>query len=707
MGGLAPGRRPLLVGGELVIPLHLVGAPSSDCERIAVVGVAQQVNTWTSIGYLVAGAAVLIAASRRRLTSVAWLLGALVVAEGVGSMAFHGRPGPASQWLHDVALVGVLGLVAGWHLARLAGPVDDVGRTTRFAWIGGISATVVAGALHLVTDSFVNVVAAALLGVIAVAEVAARRRGAAPVIRTGLVLLAVVAAAAYLLGRTDGPLCEPDSIVQLHGAWHALTALAMFVWADRALAHQGPRVGSGSGRLVFDTVAGTAARVVVRAFHRSVDVDGRSHLPSGRPVLLVANHGNGFVDPVVVAAALGRLPRFIAKAALWKVVPARVALDALAVLPVHRASDGDDRTANDATFAATTDALRRCDTVAIFPEGTTGDRAHLDRVRAGAARIALGARDAGVTHLAVVPVGLAFESRVQTRSRAAVTFGEPLDLDDWCGARDVTIDDDDRAEVRALTEEIRVRLGAVSPVFASVDEREQLRMAAGVVLAARESAGRAPTFGEIDRLARRLASAPPESRAAVVDALADHALRREMVGVSDADLTGGALRRRSPRLALALVAMVLFGPLLALAALVHLPCVLAVHLAVAKVPSTATKGTVRILVGLLTAVTTWWIAAMIVTDGAARVLAVMAGVAVLGAVALATWTWVVDAVTTARRRFRAFDRRALVPALAASQQHLVDAVSRAVAAAVSDTQQVVARSADETALGHTRTNTTG
>ena len=40
---------------------------------------------------------------------------------------------------------------------------------------------------------------------------------------------------------------------------------------------------------------------------RRVEVAGKTRLPKGRPVLVVANHFNGFVDPLVIATALGRL----------------------------------------------------------------------------------------------------------------------------------------------------------------------------------------------------------------------------------------------------------------------------------------------------------------------------------------------------------------------------------------------------------------
>jgi 1-acyl-sn-glycerol-3-phosphate acyltransferase len=688
-------------------------APTSDCEALDPVGLAQAVNAWTSLAYVAVGVVVLLGA-RRRLRSPAIALGLLAIAEGVGSVLFHGDPGTFAQWLHDVAFLGLLGLLAGWHLGRLLGCAD------RGAWIGAITVTVAAGAVHPVAVSAVNAGAAVLIVVIAGAELLARRRGLPGVFRLGLLLVTVLAVVAYALGRTGSPLCDPDSIVQFHGAWHVLTALAVLVWADRALAVAGPALGSGLGRGITDLVVGRLAVVLARAFHRRIDVTGREHLPEGRPLLLVVNHGNGFVDPIVVAAALGRMPRFIAKAALWKVPPARLALDALAVLPVYRRADGDDPHGNDRTFTATTAALARGDRVAIFPEGTTGDRARLDRVRSGAARIALGARAAGVHSIAVVPIGLAFESRVQTRSRVAVTIGEPLDLDEWADDRAAVpaagaagpageagpgdgaaagspgeVEPGDRAAAGStgpggddgepgegaaateLTEEIRRRLAAVSPEYETVDERAQLRMAAAVALAAEHPQARTPGFGEIERRAARLAQAPAEARARVVGALADHALRREMVGLTDADLAAGRLRRAGRRIVVAGLAVALLGPLLLTAALVHLPAIVLVQVAVARVRSTATKGTVRMLVGLLAGLLTWWLYAMVVADGTGAVLLAMAVLAATAALALVTWTWLVEAVGILRSTFRAHDRRALVPGLEATRDTLVAAVHAA------------------------------
>lgn len=56
----------------------------------------------------------------------------------------------------------------------------------------------------------------------------------------------------------------------------------------------------------------------------------------------VANHHSSLVDPVALIARLPRLPRFLAKSALWdtKFLPLRPFLWLAGAIPVHRTTDG-------------------------------------------------------------------------------------------------------------------------------------------------------------------------------------------------------------------------------------------------------------------------------------------------------------------------------------------------------------------------------
>jgi 1-acyl-sn-glycerol-3-phosphate acyltransferase len=108
-------------------------------------------------------------------------------------------------------------------------------------------------------------------------------------------------------------------------------------------ARTGTCQSSGVVRHALDRVIAVVARVLALGFFRRIEVDGESRLPRrGRPTLFTVSHLNGFVDPVVCIAGIRRMPRFIAKRALWKVVPARPLLALVGVVPVERRQDSAD-----------------------------------------------------------------------------------------------------------------------------------------------------------------------------------------------------------------------------------------------------------------------------------------------------------------------------------------------------------------------------
>jgi 1-acyl-sn-glycerol-3-phosphate acyltransferase len=354
------------------------------------------------------------------------------------------------------------------------------------------------------------------------------------------------------------------------------------------------------------------ARLLVHAFFRRVEIVGDDLLPDKRPMLIVANHFNGFVDPVVVAAAMPRAPRFVAKAGLGKIWPLRPVLRLFGVVLVRRPEDRPDggTAANDNAFEECHRALRRGAAVAIFPEGTTHDRPQLARVRTGAARIALGARAAGARGVCVVPVGLTFPDKIALRSSVLVRIGEPIDLDTRYA--DVASDGDQDA-VRRLTDEIEVGLRAVSPDFVDLEEWWSLDRAAEVAL---RTADHEPTLLERAELAASLGRAPELGRTAVRRRIADYVLALELFKLRDTDVVATATPAALLRSALWAAAFVaVLGPLALTGAAVNVIPALLVGGSGLAVHSPVTKGTVRLLVALVAFPLAWWIAAANLVDG--------------------------------------------------------------------------------------------
>jgi len=413
-------------------------------------------------------------------------------------------------------------------------------------------------------------------------------------------------------------------------------------------------------------------RFAASLLFRRLEVAGEERYPRGRPVLLVANHFNGFVDPILITAALGRTPRFIAKASLRTLPVGGLLLRSVGVVFVRRQTDSGGAAGNEDAFAESHRALAGGDVVAIFPEGTTHDRPRIDPLKTGAARIALGARAAGARGLAIVPVGLTFPDKVALRSSALVQFGLPIDLDVASPVGDGHGDTD---AVRQLTAVIDRGLRAVSPDFPDVETALALEQAAQVALSSEDDPD--PSLEERYELARRLGRADPDEQAAVRHDIGRYTTMLSGLRLTDADVITPTNPTRLLRSAVGIgVLVVVLGGVVAATALINVGPALLVALVSLLVKTPVSKGTARVLVGLLAFPTAWITAGVLTTDGAPRVTLVVLTAAV-GALAA---IWLVErAMALARMllRWQAQRERIGTVGLAAEiRAEVVDAVRR-------------------------------
>jgi 1-acyl-sn-glycerol-3-phosphate acyltransferase len=119
-----------------------------------------------------------------------------------------------------------------------------------------------------------------------------------------------------------------------------------FVTYDRALGEAG--MLHGSAWIVADATGGLV-------------IDGREHVPARGPLLIVANHP-GLSDAVALLAALGRDDA-------WIVAANYPFLRALRLASQHFLFVSDDRAGRLSTIRRIVSALRRGETVVLFPAG--------------------------------------------------------------------------------------------------------------------------------------------------------------------------------------------------------------------------------------------------------------------------------------------------------------------------------------------------
>jgi len=217
---------------------------ASDCERLADDFLAQPVNALSSFAYVVVGALIIVVAwRRRRLDAPTVVFAVSLAAVGLGSVAFHGPQPPESRLLHDLPIVITL-------LFMVLQGVVLLRPGTR--WVPPfIAGSVIAALLSWVADDAASALSAVLAVALVVVETLVYRGGHRRSSRRrqlfGYGAMAVVMAVAgsqWLLGRTDSPVCEPDSYVQPHGLWHVLSAVVFGLWWWFAMADQDASPGT-------------------------------------------------------------------------------------------------------------------------------------------------------------------------------------------------------------------------------------------------------------------------------------------------------------------------------------------------------------------------------------------------------------------------------------------------------------------------------
>jgi 1-acyl-sn-glycerol-3-phosphate acyltransferase len=166
------------------------------------------------------------------------------------------------------------------------------------------------------------------------------------------------------------------------------------------------------------------------------DWRGLEHLPAEGGVIIAANHVSE-IDPLVIGHYLvnnHRLPRFLAKAELFRKPPLKWIFEGADQIPVYRhAADAS------AALAPAVEALHRGECVLIYPEGsaTRDPQMWPMKARTGVARIAL------MSGAPVVPVAqwgpqeiLPYKARrpkLFPRRTMHVLAGPPVDLSEYAG----------------------------------------------------------------------------------------------------------------------------------------------------------------------------------------------------------------------------------------------------------------------------------
>ena len=167
-------------------------------------------------------------------------------------------------------------------------------------------------------------------------------------------------------------------------------------------------------------------------FFKKIVVSGKENRLHEGPLIIVANHPNTLMDPLIIASLMKQQIGFLANAGIFANAIVASVLRYFHVIPVFRKKDiaPGDKPDNKYSFLKCHEYLDKKGTILIFPEGESYYELKLREIKTGTARIALSYESLNGLddRLKILPIALDYSDSIQFRSMVSVTIGEPISL---------------------------------------------------------------------------------------------------------------------------------------------------------------------------------------------------------------------------------------------------------------------------------------
>jgi len=172
-------------------------------------------------------------------------------------------------------------------------------------------------------------------------------------------------------------------------------------------------------------------KIGLHVYYKKIVVEGRENIPKNQPLILVANHQNALIDPLLVATHISIRPYFLTRAAVFKNPIAAYLLNLIQMLPVYRVLDGFSTIPqNQRTFQKTNQVLQQNGSVLIFAEGNHSIVRNIRPLSKGFTRMAYGAlAECPELNPMVIPVGIQYSAHKRSAGMVRITIGKSIPVD--------------------------------------------------------------------------------------------------------------------------------------------------------------------------------------------------------------------------------------------------------------------------------------
>ena len=182
-------------------------------------------------------------------------------------------------------------------------------------------------------------------------------------------------------------------------------------------------------------------KIALNIYYKKIYVEGRKNIPRGKAILMVSNHQNALIDPLLLATHAGLKPYFLTRASVFGSPFVAKLLDFIQMFPIYRVRDGvKNMEKNQVTFDKSVNVLLKKGTMLIFGEGSHSTLRNLRPLKKGFSRIAFQAIEKNeALDLVVLPVAINYSNHNHSGSKVRISFGEVIDPKEYFPNHDTLI----------------------------------------------------------------------------------------------------------------------------------------------------------------------------------------------------------------------------------------------------------------------------
>jgi 1-acyl-sn-glycerol-3-phosphate acyltransferase len=159
-------------------------------------------------------------------------------------------------------------------------------------------------------------------------------------------------------------------------------------------------------------------------YFRKIRLYQTENIPSKKPLIICANHGNSFMDAILIAIIFKRKLHFLARADAFNSPFKRWFLSQINMMPIYRIRDGREEVKNnDAIFEKCQSILDNNGAILIFPEGTCVIEKRLRTFKTGFVQLAF---ESKATNLQVLPITINYSKPLNYYTEVSFYFSNPI-----------------------------------------------------------------------------------------------------------------------------------------------------------------------------------------------------------------------------------------------------------------------------------------